>query len=262
MTKDEIDKFKNAHFIKLLNWTSNSKIIDINKFLGLVYAYNKTVVNDNEKFLSYEYKDYYKVTIKVMILEPQEINKRREIYINDMIALYKNNYGNEENENDFIKFKKIIECLSLSPLLVSRNYGKIEDLIKVNYDILEDKEKLLLSDNAAIGYASFNRFLMNKYYEEGSDKKFYAKYARLTIKELVKIKIKFLKDYNKEGVFSSYKNIYKSTYLIYNVNNVNRNYLFTKDLLGIKKHLSTQEYKDYEKDIEFLLNLHNSNEIP
>lgn len=175
-------------------------------FLDIVNEYNKNTVSDNDKFISYKDKVYIREMVEreIKIYEKEEYEKRKEIFLKDMLSLYKKCYNyKDDNNKDVIKFKKVLEYLSRSKLLVSRDYGDIESEFYSNLEPTGEKSGLLRPPSFLSGYAKFLIFLKRKYDNDGIDKQLIVKYIVKVVDKLVTLNKKF-KSMNSKNFFENF----------------------------------------------------------
>ncbi|ORX78031.1 hypothetical protein BCR32DRAFT_247454 [Anaeromyces robustus] len=198
------DKFKNKIVQKLLFWESDFNIKNEEEFLEIVKKYNNSVKHENDKFKNFitgwmkspkgKTNHLYNsgsgmfsflAKQEVKFIEEDELDRKKEIFMKDVISLYKNYYKESENSKYLIKFKKILNYLCRSKLLVLKYDGNIEDRIKANINpLFYDDDRILFPPFILDGYASFLIFLKNKYYSDGHNKFLIKRYMYKLIEKI------------------------------------------------------------------------------
>ncbi|ORX77281.1 hypothetical protein BCR32DRAFT_248079 [Anaeromyces robustus] len=192
MTIPELKKsnFKNENVLLIVSRASALFLKQENEFLSLVENYNSKVKNSKEEFkiFTYEYEENKnEKTMEIEICDKNDLEKRKEKFIKDMVYLYKNVNGIEDEKNkDVVTFTKILKFIGQSKLLISKNYD-IESKIKEKYNPLDKGKKLLLPPDILCCYAEFLIFLKKLFDGNSRNKKYIVKYIIEVVKEINKV---------------------------------------------------------------------------
>ncbi|ORX77632.1 hypothetical protein BCR32DRAFT_295500 [Anaeromyces robustus] len=241
MTIPELKKgnFKNENVLLIACQVGSFFLEREKEFLSLVEDYNSKVKNSKEEFKIFTYhyeEDNKEKTVEVEIIGKNDLEKRKEKFIKDMVYLYKNVNGMEDEKNqDIVTFTKILKFISQSKLLISKNYD-IESKIKEKYNPIGHGKKLLLAPDILSCYAEFLIFLKKLFDGNSRNKKHIVKYIITVVKEINRID-KLLWDIRKERddiVTNFISIILKNHYWKYNIyTNIGRREGFANVLKSI-----------------------------